>query len=106
MKKHTHHPKLRTAVVPVSLRLLTRSEKGDIANYVKAGLPCSRAANILRVTSNVLLSRSATLYVSQALLYGEYSPSGVVPGKATTTDKLFSQLQQEGHDHTVPRSTI
>jgi hypothetical protein len=102
VKAHTHHPKRHTDVVPVSSRMLSSSEKANIQTCVKAGLTPSRASEILRVSSNVLLSRSSALYVSESLEHGEHSPSGVPPTtKATATNKLFANLEKEGHDHIV-----
>ena len=82
--------------------MLSASEKANIQTHVKAGLTPSQTSEILCVSSNVLLSQSSALCVSESLEHREHSPSGLLPTtKATTTDKLFANLEKEGHDHTV-----
>jgi hypothetical protein len=100
-KKHTHHPRLYTDVVPVSVRLLSVTEKENIHHYVKAGLPCSRAALLIGATSNLLVKRTAARFLSETL--EDWEPAGVshTPAKYSTTDKLFAILQNERHDHIV-----
>ena len=93
-----------TDVVPLTARMLSVAEKNSLHNYVKAGLPSSRAANVLRQTSNVLVTRTAARYISETVEYGEHCSSGTDPSKKTTTttaSRLFATLEKEGHDHIV-----
>jgi hypothetical protein len=76
-------------------------EKNNIHNYVKAGLPCSCAALVLGATSNLFLKRTSARFVAETL--EDWEPAGAVPTptKYSTTDKLFTMLTKERHDHIV-----
>ena len=95
-KKHTNHPKMFTDIVPLTIRWLNEVEKNSLHNYVKAGLPSSRAANVLCETSNVLVTRTAAWYISETMEYGEHCSSSTDSSKktmTTTASRLFATVE-------------
>jgi hypothetical protein len=91
-----------TKVVALTSRELSGAEKSVLGNYRKAGLSCSAAAQIMRMTSNIYLAPQAVRHYTQAIQYAEFSNGMSVPQvNATTTDRLFGTLKSERHDHIV-----
>jgi hypothetical protein len=83
-------------------RELSGAEKTALGNYRKAGLSCSGAAQIMRMTSNIYLAPQAVRHYTEAIQYAEFSNGTSVPKVyGTTTDRLFSTLKSERHDHIV-----
>jgi hypothetical protein len=99
-KQHAFHPKLLTKVVPLLKREMAASEIAHVGDYRKAGLSCAGSAQVLRLTSNILIPRTTIRYLSHTIEYAEYS-QGIFPVQKTTTDKLFDSLKAERHDHVV-----
>jgi hypothetical protein len=66
-------------------------------------LPCSGAAHLLCLQSNVMLPRTSVRHPSETMIKdGEHNPSLLFPRtKPTATDPLFCSLKKERHDHIV-----
>jgi hypothetical protein len=86
-----------TRAIPLVSRELSSAEQKSLGD---SGLSCSGAAQILRLTSNIYVPPNAVHYHSdQNVEYREYSV-GIFPKvHLMTTNRLFSTLQNQRHDH-------
>jgi hypothetical protein len=101
-KRHGYHPKLSTKASPLVSRELTEADKKSLGDYRRAGLSCSGASQILRMSSNVHITPAAVRYHTQLIHYGEKALGNLVPTvNSTTTNRLFDSLQRDKIDHIV-----
>jgi hypothetical protein len=71
-----------TKVVALTSReLVSGAEKTALGNYCKAGLSCSGAAQIMRMTSNIYLAPQVVRHYTQAIQYAEFSNGTSVPAE-------------------------